>query len=50
VVGDSAVAEQTVPIAGFNILNAPISMRLSKLLPRTRGANFGVLELRLIES
>jgi hypothetical protein len=49
-VGDGPVAEQNVQIAGFNILECADLDEALEVASKNPGANFGVLELRPIES
>lgn len=49
-VGDGPVAEQTVQIAGFNILECADLDEALEVASKNPGANFGTLELRPIES
>jgi hypothetical protein len=49
-VGDGPVAEQTVQIAGFNILECADPDEALEVACKNPGANFGILELRPIES
>jgi hypothetical protein len=49
-VGDGPVAEQTVHIAGFNILECADLDEALEVASKNPGANFGILELRPIES
>ena len=49
-VGDGPVAEQNVQIAGFNILECADLDEALEVASKNPGANFGILELRPIES
>ena len=49
-VDDGPVAEQNVQIAGFNILECADLDEALEVASKNPGANFGVLELRPIES
>jgi hypothetical protein len=49
IVGDGPVAEQTVHIAGFNILECADLDEALEVAAKNPGANFGILELRPIE-
>ena len=49
IVGDGPVSEQTVQIAGFNILECADLDEALDVASKNPGANFGVLELRPIE-
>jgi hypothetical protein len=48
-VADGPVAEQTLQIAGFNILECPDVDEAVEVASKNPGASFGVLELRPIE-
>jgi hypothetical protein len=47
-VGDGPVAEQTVHIAGFTILEFAVLDEALEVASKNPGANFGILELRPI--
>jgi len=49
IVGDGPVAEQTVHIAGFNILECADLDEALEVASKNPGAAFGILELRPIE-
>jgi len=49
IVGDGPVAEQTVHIAGFNILECADLDEALEVAAKNPGATFGVFELRPIE-
>jgi hypothetical protein len=48
-IGDGPVTEQTVQIAGFNILECSDLDEALEVASKNPGANFGILELRPIE-
>jgi hypothetical protein len=48
-VGDGPVSEQTVQIAGFNILECADLDEALEVASKNPGASFGILELRPIE-
>jgi hypothetical protein len=48
-VDDGPVAEQTVHIAGFNIIECADLDEALEVASKNPGANFGILELRPIE-
>jgi hypothetical protein len=48
-VGDGPVSEQTVHIAGFNILECADLDEAIEVASKNPGASFGILELRAIE-
>jgi hypothetical protein len=49
VIGDGPLTEQTVHIAGFNILECAGLDEALEVASKNPGANFGILELRPIE-
>lgn len=49
IVGDGPVSEQTVQIAGFNILECADLDEALEVASKNPGASFGILELRPIE-
>jgi hypothetical protein len=48
--GDGPVSEQTVQIAAFNVLECVDVDEALEVASKNPGANFGILELRPIES
>jgi hypothetical protein len=49
VVGDGPVSEQTIQVAGFNILDCADLGEALEVASKNPGATFGILELRAIE-
>jgi hypothetical protein len=49
IVGEGPVSEQTVQIAGFNLLECADLDEAVEVASKNPGASFGLLELRLIE-
>ena len=49
-VGEGPVSEQNVQIAGFNILECADLDEALEVASKNPGANFGILELRPIET